>query len=97
MAAYLWGLSGGVWHALTKHDPDFASATEPRVSEKLTLARQAKDPGAEPVTYLVLVRKPGPGTGHTLCGLEALELEQLGVDPALEDPLCAICEAKAAK
>ena len=93
MSSYLWGLSGQRWHALTKHDPDYAAVTKLRASDKLTAARRAKDPQAEPVLYPVVVAKPGPGTGVTLCGL-TVSLARLGADPERGDPLCPVCQQR---
>lgn len=96
MPTYLWGFSGGWWHALTRHDPDFTAVTELHVSEKLTAARRRKDPEAEAVKHPVVVGKPGPGHGDTLCGIPKLALDRLGVDPDEGDRLCPACQAKTA-
>lgn len=94
---YLWGLSGGYWHALTRHDPDFSNSVELVESPKLTAIARRKDPEAAPV--LAQRVKPGvapaPGTGASLCGLKVLPLDRLGVDPEDGDVLCVSCAAQA--
>lgn len=92
---YLWGLSNGAWHALTRHDPDFSECTERVASKKLTAAARQQDPDAEPVYVTVNLpgRRPKPGTGAMKCGLEQQPLESLGVDPVPGDSLCPVCRS----
>lgn len=87
MQQYIWGFSGGWWHALAKHDPAYDEKEV--VSRRLTQQRIAKamrqDPektqallAADPKALDVTSRQAtgsGPGRGLTLCGLHDLRLE----------------------
>lgn len=89
---HLWGSSKGTWHALNRHDPAYVE--EEKISERLTaLAAETSDVSAgevEPVTYRVVVDEK-PGTGRTVCGIQRLALDGLGVDPEKGDALCPAC------
>lgn len=88
---FLWGLSDGFWHKLTRHDPEYR--TEQVESVRLTALARAKDPEAPAVMAMLPGTVDGPGTGRTRCGIEGLALEAIGVDAEEGDALCPACKA----
>jgi hypothetical protein len=89
MVQYIYGFAEGYWHALARHDPEYRNIE--RVSEKLTAEARKKDPEAPEVMVVTHAERDGPGHGRTLCRIENLPLDKIGVDPEEGDPICPAC------